>query len=194
MADSFRKLASRRLLHHLSPAVRTLAHSCKVIKPPTIWPENDSAASLETARQMAHTSEVLTELQAILAEIAALETARYVYVIANEERHLKPFATAVAAIDRGLERLRQLTASNPISSSGSAFSADSSMRKSPNASTRSMCTGLRDFTLKRKRPSLMPVGRSWTALLVHRNHEGKRAGATAALGRDTSSIVRGKLI
>jgi methyl-accepting chemotaxis protein len=71
------------------------------------------AALIETAHQMAHTYEVLAELQAILSDIAGLETIRYAYVIANEERYLEPFATASVAIDQRLERLRELTADNP---------------------------------------------------------------------------------
>ena len=73
----------------------------------------NTAVSIETARQVAHTYELLAELQAVLSDVAALETARYAYVIANEERHLAPFSTATAAIDQGLERLRRLTSDNP---------------------------------------------------------------------------------
>jgi CHASE3 domain sensor protein len=73
----------------------------------------NTAVSIETARQVAHTYELLAELQAILSDVAALETARYAYVLANEERHLAPFSIATATIDQGLERLRRLTSDNP---------------------------------------------------------------------------------
>jgi CHASE3 domain sensor protein len=73
----------------------------------------NTATSMESARWVAHTHEVLAVLEAILSDIVAAETEGRAYVMVSEKHHSEPLSTAVAAIDQTLERLRQLTSDNP---------------------------------------------------------------------------------
>jgi CHASE3 domain sensor protein len=73
----------------------------------------NTAASIESARRVAHTHEVLAVLESVLSDIIAAETEGRSYVMVSEKHHSEPLSTAVAAIDQTLERLRQLTSDNP---------------------------------------------------------------------------------
>jgi CHASE3 domain sensor protein len=72
-----------------------------------------TAPSIEAVRWVGRSHEVMAGLEAVLLAITHAETASQGYVIASEERHLEPFASAIIEIGHGLERLRHLTADNP---------------------------------------------------------------------------------
>jgi CHASE3 domain sensor protein len=72
-----------------------------------------TAASIEMARWVGRTHEVMAELEALLLAITGAATASLSYVVAGEEGQLGPFSSAVIEIDHTLERLRHLTSNNP---------------------------------------------------------------------------------
>src|SRR5256885_10929549 len=64
---------------------------------------NDSAASV------AHTHEVLSSLELLLAAATDSETAERGYVITGDESYLEPYQQAAAVVDGQARRLRELT-------------------------------------------------------------------------------------
>lgn len=62
---------------------------------------------------VAHSHEVLDELEGTLSSIKDAETGQRGYIITGKEEYLEPYRAALPAINRRIERLRQLTASDP---------------------------------------------------------------------------------
>ena len=66
----------------------------------------------ETSRLVAHTHEVLTELEATLSLMKDAETGHRGYVITGDENYLEPYHAAVKLMPEQLKRVRGLTADN----------------------------------------------------------------------------------
>jgi diguanylate cyclase (GGDEF)-like protein/PAS domain S-box-containing protein len=62
---------------------------------------------------VAHSHEVLDELESTFSAIKDAETGQRGYIITGDEEYLKPYTAALPAINQHLERLRHLTASDP---------------------------------------------------------------------------------
>jgi diguanylate cyclase (GGDEF)-like protein/PAS domain S-box-containing protein len=62
---------------------------------------------------VAHSHEVLDELEGTLSAIKDAETGQRGYIITGDEEYLKPYTAALPVINQRIERLRQLTASDP---------------------------------------------------------------------------------
>jgi diguanylate cyclase (GGDEF)-like protein/PAS domain S-box-containing protein len=58
---------------------------------------------------VAHSHEVLDELEGTLSAIKDAETGQRGYIITGDEEYLKPYTAALPAINQHIERLRQLT-------------------------------------------------------------------------------------
>lgn len=68
------------------------------------------AESVETARLVRRTYDVMTELKATLATLRAAESGARGYVITGDDLYLEPYRKAPARVDRRIERLKRLTA------------------------------------------------------------------------------------
>jgi PAS domain S-box-containing protein len=68
----------------------------------------------ENAGWVAHTHEVMTRLESLLAAATDSETAERGYVITGDEGYLEPYRQSAAQVDNQARRLRQLMADNPI--------------------------------------------------------------------------------
>jgi diguanylate cyclase (GGDEF)-like protein/PAS domain S-box-containing protein len=62
---------------------------------------------------VAHSHEVLDELEGTLSAIKDAETGQRGYIITGDEEYLKPHTAALPAINQHIEQLRQLTAEDP---------------------------------------------------------------------------------
>ncbi|HEV7842916.1 MAG TPA: CHASE3 domain-containing protein, partial [Pyrinomonadaceae bacterium] len=62
---------------------------------------------------VAHSHEVLDELDGTLSAVKDAETGQRGYIITGDEEYLKPYTATLPAINEHLERLRQLTGSDP---------------------------------------------------------------------------------
>lgn len=67
---------------------------------------------LDTVNWVMHTNRVLEELEEVLANITIAESSGRGYVITGEEDYLEPSQTAINAVNRSIEDLRQLTLDN----------------------------------------------------------------------------------
>ncbi len=70
--------------------------------------------SIETARGLRHTEEVLTQIQELRAHAADAQTAMRGYVISGREDFLTPYQTGVRELPNDQRRLRQLIGGNPL--------------------------------------------------------------------------------
>jgi diguanylate cyclase len=70
--------------------------------------------SIETAGEVAETHEILTEVEATLSTLENAETGQRGYLISGREDYLEPFYQANTEIDKRVERLKTLTANNPL--------------------------------------------------------------------------------
>ena len=66
----------------------------------------------ENAAWVAHTHEVLSRLESLIAATTDAETAERGYVITGDESFLEPYRRSAALVDEHARRLRQLTADN----------------------------------------------------------------------------------
>jgi len=64
-----------------------------------------------------HTHEVLEALEGVLSTMRDSETSDRGYLITGDDRYLKPYNAAVAAIRENVQRLKQLTRDNPLQQS-----------------------------------------------------------------------------
>ena len=62
---------------------------------------------------VAHSHEVLDELNGTLSAIKDAETGQRGYIITGDEEYLKPYTAALPIINQHMERLRRLTAADP---------------------------------------------------------------------------------
>lgn len=62
---------------------------------------------------VAHSHEVLDELEGTLSSVKDAETGQRGYIITGDEEYLKPYKAALPTINQRIENLRQLTASDP---------------------------------------------------------------------------------
>jgi diguanylate cyclase (GGDEF)-like protein/PAS domain S-box-containing protein len=68
---------------------------------------------IRDSNRVAHSHEVLDELDGTLSAIKDAETGQRGYIITGDEEYLKPYKAALPAINQRIERLRLLTASDP---------------------------------------------------------------------------------
>src|SRR5262245_56879620 len=68
---------------------------------------------IETSYQVAHTHQVLQELEAVLATMIDAESGERGYAITGEEQFLEPYQRALSRIQDELHRLATLTTDNP---------------------------------------------------------------------------------
>src|SRR5437867_1238362 len=69
---------------------------------------------VKTASWVAHTHEVLAELDDVPLQLARAEAAQRNYLLIGDERALGLYRTAAAAMHQELEDLRKLTVDNPV--------------------------------------------------------------------------------
>src|ERR687883_598003 len=69
---------------------------------------------IENDRRVAHTHEVLAELEGLLSTMKDAETGSRGYIIAGDESYLEPYRAAFARINDRLKRIGELTADNPV--------------------------------------------------------------------------------
>lgn len=62
---------------------------------------------------VAHSHEILDGLESMFSALKDAETGQRGYIITGDEEYLKPYTAALPAIEERIERLRQLTASDP---------------------------------------------------------------------------------
>jgi PAS domain S-box-containing protein len=67
----------------------------------------------ENAAWVAHTHEVLSRLESLIAGATDSETAERGYVITGDESYLEPYQKSAALVEDQAQRLRELTADNP---------------------------------------------------------------------------------
>ncbi|WP_394558903.1 CHASE3 domain-containing protein [Aquipseudomonas alcaligenes] len=67
----------------------------------------------ETARWVAHTHEVVAQLNTLLSLVKDAETGQRGYLITGSDQYLEPYAAALPRVDGELGSLRQLTIDNP---------------------------------------------------------------------------------
>src|SRR5947209_7198525 len=72
-----------------------------------------TAKLIETNRIVAHTHEVLTDLEALLSLMKDAETGQRGYIITGEERYLEPYQAALVNLNQASKNLRRLVADNP---------------------------------------------------------------------------------
>jgi PAS domain S-box-containing protein len=66
----------------------------------------------ENAAWVAHTHEVITRLESLLAAVTDSETAERGYIITGDESYLEPYRQSAASVKTQVQRLRELTADN----------------------------------------------------------------------------------
>jgi len=69
--------------------------------------------SMEDAKQVGHTHEVLQEIAEVLSSLKDVESGARGYVITHEEHYLEPYRAARQDLDAQLRKLRVLTVDNP---------------------------------------------------------------------------------
>jgi diguanylate cyclase (GGDEF)-like protein/PAS domain S-box-containing protein len=67
---------------------------------------------IRDSKLVAHSHEVLDELDGTLSALTDAETGQRGYIITGDEEYLRPYTAALPTINRRIERLRQLTVSN----------------------------------------------------------------------------------
>src|SRR6478672_1509239 len=73
-----------------------------------------TARAERSAKAVDHTSQVLLEQQRFLAGLADAETSAYGYALTGDTIDLLEFKTAQVRVPASLQRLRTLTADNPV--------------------------------------------------------------------------------
>jgi CHASE3 domain sensor protein len=63
--------------------------------------------------EVAHSYEVMGELDAVLSNVTDAETGQRGYLLTQEERYLEPYDEGLSRLDSTLGRLRRLTADDP---------------------------------------------------------------------------------
>ncbi|MGH8523163.1 MAG: sensor histidine kinase [Gammaproteobacteria bacterium] len=71
-------------------------------------------ALIDANAWVAHSHEVIEEIEATLSTVKDAETGQRGYLITGEEIYLEPYREALGDIDRQIGRLRQLTVDNPV--------------------------------------------------------------------------------
>lgn len=79
------------------------------------WVSYDDARSFIAASGwVAHTHQVLAELEGVRACMSDLETGSRGFVISGQQRYLEPYKAALPSLQEHLDNLRTLTADNPL--------------------------------------------------------------------------------
>jgi methyl-accepting chemotaxis protein len=68
---------------------------------------------IENAKLVAHTHQVLENLEAVLSLLKDAETGQRGFLLTRQERYLKPYEEALLKLDQRIKDLRELTADNP---------------------------------------------------------------------------------
>jgi len=66
-----------------------------------------------SADSVAHTNQVLQQLEDLLSNMKDAETGQRGYVITGEDRYLEPYRGTITSVDQEMKDLRKLTADNP---------------------------------------------------------------------------------
>jgi signal transduction histidine kinase len=69
---------------------------------------------LDNARWVAHTHEVVSELNALMAAMTDAETGQRGYLITHDDAYLEPYRTGRTNVENHYQRLRQLVVDNPV--------------------------------------------------------------------------------
>lgn len=69
---------------------------------------------IDNARWVAHTYEVISELNATMAAVTDAETGQRGFIITEEDSYLEPYKSGRTNVDLHYQRLRQLVADNPV--------------------------------------------------------------------------------
>jgi PAS domain S-box-containing protein len=67
----------------------------------------------ENERMVAHTHEVIGELESLLSTLTDAETGQRGYLLAEDEKYLQPYEDALRRVDASLAHLKDLTSDNP---------------------------------------------------------------------------------
>src|SRR5438477_6385548 len=68
---------------------------------------------IKTNLSVAHSYEVLTNLDTLLSLLKDAETGQRGYLLTGEDSYLQPYRDAIANLNGTVEQLRELTADNP---------------------------------------------------------------------------------
>jgi CHASE3 domain sensor protein len=76
----------------------------------SLWAVQRAAQS---ARWQAHTLEVLTRAETLMADLSHAESGQRGYLLTGDGQYLDPYTAALASVDTQMGKLRQLTADSP---------------------------------------------------------------------------------
>ncbi|MBA2733560.1 MAG: CHASE3 domain-containing protein, partial [Acidobacteria bacterium] len=68
---------------------------------------------IRDSNRVVHSHEIIDGLEGTLSAIKDAETGQRGYIITGDEEHLKPYRTALPVINQRIERLKQLTVTDP---------------------------------------------------------------------------------
>lgn len=100
----------------------------------------------QSDRRVSHSNEVLAGLEAVLSTLKDAETGERGYLITGNRDYLKPYLSAVRSVQDRVQRLRDLTADNPVQSRALPSSPRSRTKSWPSFAGRSMFETLWDST------------------------------------------------
>ena len=105
-----------------------------------------SSICTKVDRRVSHSNEVLAGLEAVLSTLKDAETGERGYLITGNRDYLKPYLSAVRSVQDRVQRLRDLTADNPVQSRALPSSPRSRTKSWPSFAGRSMFETLWDST------------------------------------------------
>ncbi|WDT76864.1 MAG: CHASE3 domain-containing protein [Candidatus Manganitrophus sp.] len=79
----------------------------------TVISYRSTAHLVETAETVAHTRQVLEEIEEVFSVVKDAETGQRGYIITGDEKFLEPYQAAISHLDPAIQSLRKLTADNP---------------------------------------------------------------------------------
>ena len=68
---------------------------------------------IENAQMKVHTYQVLENLEKVLSNLKDTETGQRGYIITGEDPYLEPYRSGMSAVNKTIQRLRELTSDNP---------------------------------------------------------------------------------
>ncbi len=69
---------------------------------------------IDASRWVAHTHEVLEDLESVISQLKDIETGQRGYVLTGDQAYLEPYKTAIPLIQQDLRQLRSLTNDSPL--------------------------------------------------------------------------------
>jgi signal transduction histidine kinase len=148
---------------------------------------------IENERWVAHTHEVLNELEATISALKDAETGQRGYLVTGDESYLAPYHASSPQIRQHLDRLRALTADNarqqrriaelePLIAARQArlrIGIDALRTAGPDAARRSVMTGEGRRLMDRVRGIAAEMTAEETALLSRRSRVARASGRAA---------------